>query len=80
MSKRGDAEGVCPEDTYHFQCPTHEGTDAWNSATRAGTVSTIGFVVGGVALVGAGVLWFTAPKSTVRAGVGPSGLRLEQAF
>ncbi len=33
-----------------------------SDATTEATVSTVGFVVGGVGLVGAAVLWFTAPS------------------
>ncbi len=45
---------------------------AWTKATTFGTVSTIGFVVGGVSAAAAIVLWVTAPKrasSTRNAGV-----------
>jgi len=82
LSARGRAKDSCPEATYHFRCPTQEGTDDWNAATTAGNVSTIGFVVGGVALAGAAVLWLTAPSSSTktRAGISPSGLHLEGSF
>jgi hypothetical protein len=63
ISSRSKAEEACPEATYHFRCPTNESTDDWNAATSAGNVSTVGFILGGVALAAAGVLWFTAPSS-----------------
>jgi hypothetical protein len=85
LSARSSAEDACPSARYDFRCPTPQGTDDWNSATTAGNVSTIGFVVGGVAIAGAAVLWFTArpakePATKIRAGVSPGGLRLEGTF
>jgi hypothetical protein len=80
ISKRSSAKDTCPEATYHFHCPTQQGTDDWNGATTTGNVSTIGFIIGGVALTGAAVLWFTTPSSKVRAGVAANGLRLEGSF
>lgn len=62
LSKKGDANQLCPESTYHFRCPTADGADAWTSAHTAGNVSTIGFAIGGVALATAIVLWVTAPS------------------
>ncbi len=86
LSSRSSAEESCPSEVYAFRCPTVQGTDDWNSATTAGNVATVGFIVGGAALAGAAVLWFTAPSSKepsspkVRAGVTTSGLRLEGSF
>ena len=83
ISARSSAEEGCPSATYAFRCPTVQGTDDWNSATAAGNVSTVGFIVGGVALAGAAVLWLTAPSSKqpkLRAGVGTGGIRVEGAF
>lgn len=61
LSKKGDAEDLCPEATYHFRCPTKAGADAWSSASSTGNVSTIAFAIGGVALATTIVLWVTAP-------------------
>lgn len=61
IAKKGDANDLCPEGTYHFHCPTKAGSDAWSSAGSAGDVSTVAFIVGGVALATAVVLWLTAP-------------------
>jgi hypothetical protein len=80
ISSRSSAQDACPEATYHFRCPTTQGTDDWNAATAAGNVSTLGFVIGGVALAGAAVLWLTAPSSKARAGVSATGLRFEGTF
>ncbi len=49
---------MCPN-----TCPTQGGVDLWNDASTLGNVSTIGLIVGGVALAGGAVLWFTAPRS-----------------
>jgi hypothetical protein len=38
------------------------GANASSSAVTFGNVSTVGFIVGGVGVAGALVLWFTAPK------------------
>jgi hypothetical protein len=80
ISSRSNAEQACPEATYQFRCPTTQGTDDWNSATTAGNISTVGFVIGGAALAGAAVLWFTAASGKVRAGASTSGLRFEGTF
>lgn len=61
ISKKSDADDLCPEATYHFHCPTKAGSEAWSSAGSAGNVSTVAFIVGGVALATAIVLWVTAP-------------------
>jgi hypothetical protein len=80
IASRSTAERECPKDAFHFHCPTTEGTDAWNSATRAGNVSTIAFIVSGVALTGAGVLWLTAPRTRARVGASLSSLLVEGSF
>jgi hypothetical protein len=70
MGKKSDAEELCP--SYPDSCPTQEGIDANDEAKTAGTVSTIGFVAGGVLLVGGVVLWIAAPS-------GDGGVALELA-
>lgn len=80
LGARSSAEQACPEATYHFRCPTTKGTDDWNSATSAGNVSTVGFIVGAVALAGAAVLWFTAPSAKKRAALSGASLRFEGTF
>lgn len=77
VSKHSDAESACPKDVYAFRCPTQAGTDSWNEATTFGNVSTIAFVVAGVALAGAAVLYFTTPKTRKQTA---SSLLLEGRF
>lgn len=43
-------------------CTSTDGVDLTNQALTSATVSTVGFVVGGVLLAGGAVLYFTAPK------------------
>ena len=80
LSNRSTGERESPKELYSFRCPTQEGTSAWNTASTAGNVSTVGFIAGGVLLAGAAVLWFTAPSSRSRVGTSLSGLRVEGSF
>lgn len=80
LSSRSTAERECPKDVYSFRCPTQDGTSAWNAASTAGNVSTIGFIAGGAFLAGAIALWFTAPSSRARVGASLSGVRIEGIF
>jgi hypothetical protein len=43
-------------------CPDVGSRDLYEDAQSAGNVSTIGFIVGGLAVAGGAVLYFTAPK------------------
>lgn len=79
LSKRDDAERECPKDIYAFRCPTETGAAAWNEATTAGDIATVGFVVAGVALAGAAVLWLTS-RPAPRARASASTLLLEGRF
>jgi len=58
--KHGEAKDLCAD---HSQCPDADGRSKWNAATDAGTVSTIGFVVGGMGVVAGALLYFTATKA-----------------
>jgi hypothetical protein len=72
MSDKSSAQSACP-----LQC---SGGGEWSSAATAGNVSTAMFIVGGVGLAGAAVLWFTAPSShgsSTKVGLGPGGLLLK---
>jgi hypothetical protein len=71
ISQKNDAESVCPN-----MCQTQDGVNKWHDASTSATVSTIGFIVGGVGIAGAAALWFTAPsgRQQVQVGVGPGGL------
>jgi len=67
-SQRNEAQGACPSNP----CATQDGVDRWSSAVTSGNVSTIGFIVGGVGVVGATVLWLTAPSTPgTHVGFGP---------
>ena len=59
--KHGQAKDICAD---YNQCPDADGRSKWNAATDAGTVSTIGFVVGGMGVVAGALLYFTATKAT----------------
>jgi serine/threonine-protein kinase len=69
-------------------CPTPAALDSSHAAYQAGTASTVGFVIGGVALAGGATLWILAPSRTpqrtaaLRYGIDlrPSGLSLRGAF
>jgi hypothetical protein len=58
LSKKNSAQKLCPN-----ICVDDNGVRAWNDAQSAGNVSTAMFIVGGVGLLGAAALWFTAPSS-----------------
>jgi hypothetical protein len=77
ISEKNDAQSACPGNP----CRTQDGVNKWSTASSTGNISTIGFVVGGVGLAGAAVLWFTAPHSTSGAtahvGFGPGLLQVK---
>ncbi len=66
------------------QCSDPQGVSAGNDARSAGNISTVAMIVGGVALAGGAVLWFTAPRSnaepSARVGVGVGSLQLQGRF
>lgn len=57
LGKHGDLSDACPNDA----CPTEE-QDNLDSFRTFGTVSTVGFIVGGVLAAGGVVLLLTAPS------------------
>ncbi len=75
-SKKSTAERACPSNP----CMTPDGVAKWGDAESTGNISTIGFIVGGAGVVGAALLWFTAPRSSARAsaqvGVGAGALEV----
>jgi hypothetical protein len=76
ISEKNTAEGVCPA-----RCSHQDGVNDWRSATSAGNVSTVAFVVGGSALAGAAVLWLTAPSNrNVGVGIGPGTLQVQGSW
>ncbi|WP_394850332.1 tetratricopeptide repeat protein [Pendulispora brunnea] len=64
-SKWSDAKDGCQPNG----CP-RDSVDKGDDARSQANVATAAFIVGGLALAGAGVLWFTAPSSERGAGVG----------
>lgn len=75
MSRKDDAEKACPN-----ACKDKTGQDLWSNAKTAGTISTAGFIAGGVLLATGAVLWFTAGPSHTQVGVGPGSVRLSGTF
>jgi hypothetical protein len=71
MSKHGDLEEACPDG----RCPEAE-RDNLDGYRTAGTISTVGFIVGGVAAAAGVTLLLTAPKGREKASlelrVGPA--------
>lgn len=57
MGKHSDLNDACPGG----QCPASKQSDV-DSYKTMGTISTIGFIAGGVLVAGGAVLFFTAPK------------------
>ena len=73
-SQKNDAQSACPSNP----CSTQDGANKWSTAGSTGNISTIGFIVGGVAVAGGAVLWFTAPSSSsAQVGFGPGILQLK---
>lgn len=79
LSRRNEAQSVCPD-----RCSTKAGVQDWSAAKSASNLSTASVVVGGIGLIGAAVLWFTAPSSGrgahVRVGLGIGDLRVVGAW
>jgi hypothetical protein len=74
MSQKSDAQSACPGS----QCTTQVGVNKWNTAGSTGNVSTIAFVIGGLGVAGAAVLWFTAPTlASMQVGLGPGILQVK---
>ena len=73
-SQKSDAQSACLSNP----CSTQDGVNKWSTAGSTGNISTIGFIVGGVGVAGAAVLWFTAPSSSsTQVGLGPGILQLK---
>jgi hypothetical protein len=80
LSDKSSATSLCPG----ASCPTAAGVSKWNDTTAAGNLSTVGFIVAGVGIAGAAVLWFTAPhrghEPSTQVGVGPGSFQLRGSF
>jgi hypothetical protein len=77
LSKHSKAKESCDGTA----CTTNDGVDAGNDAHKAGTISTIGMVVGAVGIAAGVTLWVTAPKSSsTQVGVWPGGVVLRRSF
>jgi hypothetical protein len=80
LSSASSAKAVCPGSG----CLTQQGVNLWNTAHLDGTVSTIGLVVGGVALAGGVALWFTdsspAKPRSAQLGVGPGSVVFKEVW
>jgi hypothetical protein len=73
-SQKSEAQSVCPSNP----CATQDGANKWSTAGATGNISTIGFIVGGLGMAGAAVLWFTAPRSSsTLVGFGPGILQMK---
>ena len=73
-SKWSDAKSQCAN--YPYNC-SQEALDAKSSASSKASIATVALAVGGAAIAGAAVLWFTASpnqEATVAVGVGPGAL------
>ena len=76
QSKHEQSDEYCTGST----CRDNRGVTLMEDARSAGTVSTVSFIVGGVGLGAAAVLWFARPfgreAATVEVGLGPAAIRV----
>jgi hypothetical protein len=74
ISKKNDAQSACPG-----VCANASDASKWSDAESAGNISTVAFIVGGVALAAGVVLWVTAPSTSgpsAQVGVGPGAIEV----
>jgi len=79
-AKWSDAKSQCT--AYPYGC-SQDALDARSSAQSKATIATVSFIIGGAALAGAAVLWFTAGPSreqSVAVGVGPGAAFVRGSF
>lgn len=79
-SSWSDAKGECS--AYPYGC-TQKGLSDKDDAQSQATISTIGFIVGGVGLAGGLALWFTAGSSKKEAAsltLRPGGIDFRRSF
>jgi hypothetical protein len=81
--KHNESDEYCQEDNT---CDDVRGVEAMDAARAAGDISTVAFVVGGVALAAATVLLITAPEerdgaeTSASLGIGPGSVTLRGVF
>lgn len=63
-SALSEREGLCPNDVCADQAEANHLSDLTDRARSSATMSAVGFIAGGVALVTGGVLVLTAPSSS----------------
>ena len=73
VSKRDKAQTACPT-----ACSDRASVDLWQDAKRSGNLATGAFIVGGVGLAGAAVLWLTGGSASIAADttVGPGEVQV----
>jgi hypothetical protein len=79
LSKKNEADKSCSD----TRCTTQAGADAGNDAHGAGTISTVGMVVGAVGVAGGVALWFTAPRNqsgNTQVGLGAGSVVVRGSF
>jgi hypothetical protein len=78
-SKWDDAKAKCND--YPYECGP-DGVELADDAKSSATISTIGFIAGGVLIAGGAALYFTAGSGgqSVAVGVGPGSLRIRGRF
>jgi hypothetical protein len=79
-SSWSDAKKGCR--AYPYECSA-EAKDLQKDAESQGTISTIGFIVGGLGIAGGAVLYLTAGSSkqeSVSLGVGPGSVTIKGTF
>ncbi len=79
-SKWSDAKSKCTD--YPYGC-SPSALDDQSSAKSKASVATVAFIVGGAAVAGAAVLWFTAGSThqeSVAIGVGPGAAYMRGSF
>ena len=75
LSKKSDAEGVCPGATF---CRTSAGVARWHDAESAASISTFAFAVGLLGALEAAVFWLTPVSSgATHVAVGPGSIEVE---
>lgn len=80
ISKHKQASDACPS-----LCRDAHDQGLWDDATRAGNISTIAFIAGGLGLAGGALLWFTASDDSrkeqhVALGIAPGNVRVRVSW